>query len=133
MKIHSSGDRFRALLKEANIRSADFAKLYGVKSQHVNNWFNRGIPPARIYSIAGLLTVSPQWLATGEGPQTPLGLGPGTTYEAAENDGVYSVAEPMDIELPFYKEVPIAPGEPKPTSPKSPTNPSACPAATSNP
>ncbi|WP_460107965.1 LexA family transcriptional regulator [Pseudomonas sp. H1_F01] len=113
MKILSSGDRFKALLREANIRSADFAKLYGVKSQHVNNWFNRGIPPGRIHSIASLLTVSPEWLAHGEGPQTPLGLGPGTTYEAAENDGVYSVAEPMDIELPFYKEVPIAPGETK--------------------
>ncbi|NHN66347.1 helix-turn-helix transcriptional regulator [Pseudomonas fluorescens] len=110
MKKISSGDRFRALLKEANIRSADFAKLYGVKSQHVNNWFNRGIPPGRIHGIAGLLTVSPQWLANGEGPQTPLGLGPGTTYDAAENQGVYSVPEAMDIELPYYKEAPIAPG-----------------------
>ncbi|MGN7937464.1 LexA family transcriptional regulator [Pseudomonas sp. 22447] len=110
MKKISSGDRFRALLKEANIRSADFAKLYGVKSQHVNNWFNRGIPPGRIHGIAGLLTVSPQWLANGEGPQTPLGLGPGTTYNAAENQGVYSVPEATDIELPYYKEAPIAPG-----------------------
>ncbi|ROO41328.1 LexA family transcriptional regulator [Pseudomonas sp. 7SR1] len=110
MKKISSGDRFRALLKEANIRSADFAKLYGVKSQHVNNWFNRGIPPGRIHGIAGLLTVSPQWLANGEGPQTPLGLGPGTTYDAAENQGVYSVPEATDIELPYYKEAPIAPG-----------------------
>ncbi|WP_260958164.1 LexA family transcriptional regulator [Pseudomonas citri] len=113
MKKISSGDRFRALLKEAHIRSADFAKLYGVKSQHVNNWFNRGIPPGRIHSIASLLTVSPQWLATGEGPQTPLGFGPGTTYEAAEVQGVYSVPETTDIELPFYKETPITPGEPE--------------------
>ncbi|WP_055137589.1 LexA family transcriptional regulator [Pseudomonas corrugata] len=113
MKKTSSGDRFRALLKEAQIRSADFAKLYGVKSQHVNNWFNRGIPPGRIHSIAGLLTVSPQWLAHGEGPQTPLGLGPGTTYDAAEVQGVYSVAETQDIELPFYTEAPIATGSSK--------------------
>ncbi|AKJ98092.1 transcriptional regulator [Pseudomonas chlororaphis] len=113
MKIISSGDRFRALLKEANIRSADFAKLYGVKSQHVNNWFNRGIPPGRIHAIAGLLTVSPQWLATGEGPQTPLGLGPGTTYEAAEIQGVYSVLETQDIDLPFYTEAPVSPGSSK--------------------
>jgi phage repressor protein C with HTH and peptisase S24 domain len=111
MKIISSGDRFRALLKEANIRSVDFAKLYGVKSQHVNNWFNRGIPAGRIHNIARMLTVSPEWLACGEGPKTPLGLGPGITYDAAETQGVYSVPETLDIELPFHKEAPIAPGE----------------------
>lgn len=113
MKIISSGDRFRALLKEAHIRSADFAKLYGVKSQHVNNWFNRGVPAARIHSIAGLLTVNPLWLASGEGPRTPLGLGPGTTYDASENQGVYSVPEALDIEIPFHKETPITPGSSK--------------------
>ena len=108
MKI-SSGDRFKALLNEANIRSSDFAKLYNVKPQDVNNWYNRGVPSYRMDEIAGLLTVNSLWLRTGEGPKHPGRLQvtdqSGNIFEAQEVHGIYTViANSSDIELPFYKE-----------------------------
>jgi phage repressor protein C with HTH and peptisase S24 domain len=117
MKI-SSGDRFRALLQEANIRSSDFAKLYNVKPQHVNNWYKRGIPSYRMDEIAGLLTVNSLWLRTGEGPQHPGRLHvtdqSGNIFEAREVHGIYTViAESADVELPFYKETSTTPGSSK--------------------
>lgn len=108
MKI-SSGDRFKALLNEANIRSSDFAKLYNVKPQDVNNWYNRGVPSYRMDEIAGLLTVNSLWLRTGEGPKHPGRLQvtdqSGNIFEAQEVHGIYTViTNTTDVELPLYKE-----------------------------
>jgi hypothetical protein len=106
MKI-SSGDRFKALLNEANIRSSDFAKLYKVQPQDVNNWYNRGVPSYRMDEIARLLTVNSLWLRTGEGPKHPGRLQvtdqSGNIFEAQEVHGFYTVvAGSTDVERNLY-------------------------------
>lgn len=37
----------------------------GVEPQHVNNWFNRGIPKNRAFKIADYLVVDARWLVEG--------------------------------------------------------------------
>ena len=67
--MNTSGDRLKALLRECNLAPADFAAHRKVSSQHVNNWFTRGVPQARIEEIADLLSVNAKWLRSGEGPK----------------------------------------------------------------
>lgn len=72
--MNTSGDRLKALLNECNLSASDFAAQRRVTPQHVNNWFHRGVPQARLDEIAELLCVRSRWLRTGEGPKhsTPL-------------------------------------------------------------
>ncbi len=67
----NSGDRLRALLLECALTPSDFAVQRNVSPQHVNNWFKRGIPLARLDEIADLFCVYPRWLKSGEGPKHP--------------------------------------------------------------
>lgn len=69
--MNRSGDRLKALLKECGLTPADFAVQRGVTSQHVNNWFSRGVPMARVGELAELFGVHRRWLQTGEGPKHP--------------------------------------------------------------
>ncbi|OCR24569.1 transcriptional regulator [Pseudomonas syringae] len=103
--MNTSGDRLRALLRECHLSATDFAANRKVTPQHVNNWFKRGIPMARLEEVAELLTVNARWLRTGDGPKhpsepanehnggdTPLTLHPGRSLPRG------------DIELPILKE-----------------------------
>jgi len=115
MKKHRCGPRFRALLKEVNITPTEFAAFCKVEPQHVNNWYHRGVPDNRMEEIAALLSVNSKWLARGEGPKESLRLRPpvdedGNLYDAQAVRGIYTVAEPTDIEIPFYRETPTAAG-----------------------
>lgn len=67
--MNTSGDRLKALLSECNLSASDFAAQRKVTPQHVNNWFHRGVPQARLDEIAELLCVRAKWLRTGEGPK----------------------------------------------------------------
>ncbi|TYO76375.1 transcriptional regulator [Pseudomonas sp. CK-NBRI-02] len=67
--MNTSGDRLRVLLQECHLTPSDFAILRGVTPQHVNNWFRRGVPLARLDDIAELFCVHRRWLRTGEGPK----------------------------------------------------------------
>jgi len=69
--MNTSGDRLRILLRECHLSATDFAANRKVTPQHVNNWFKRGIPMARIDEIADLLSVNAQWLRHGEGQKHP--------------------------------------------------------------
>ncbi|WP_460046743.1 LexA family transcriptional regulator [Pseudomonas sp. S2_H01] len=69
--MNTSGDRLRVLLRECHLSATDFAANRKVTPQHVNNWFKRGIPMARIEEVAELLSVNGRWLRTGEGPKHP--------------------------------------------------------------
>lgn len=69
--MNISGKRLRDLLDERGIAYRDFATAMGVEPQHVNNWFNRGIPKARIFKVADFLQVNARWLADGEGDSAP--------------------------------------------------------------
>ncbi|MCI8211693.1 transcriptional regulator [Pseudomonas sp. S25] len=103
--MNTSGDRLRALLRECHLSATDFAANRKVTPQHVNNWFKRGIPMARLDEVAELLTVNARWLRTGDGPKHPCD-------SANENNGGDSDARPhssrsslrSDVEVPVYKE-----------------------------
>lgn len=69
--MNTSGDRLRALLQECGLTPSDFAAQRSVTAQHVNNWFKRGVPLARLDELADLFCVHRRWLRTGEGPKHP--------------------------------------------------------------
>lgn len=69
--MNTSGDRLKSLLRECHLSASDFAANRRVTPQHVNNWFKRGIPMARLDEIAELLCVNSRWLRTGEGVKHP--------------------------------------------------------------
>jgi phage repressor protein C with HTH and peptisase S24 domain len=104
--MKTSGDRLRALLRECHLSATDFAANRKVTPQHVNNWFKRGIPMARLEEVAELLTVNARWLRTGEGPKhptesanennggdTPISLHPGRRLSRGE------------VDVPVFKEI----------------------------
>ena len=104
--MNTSGDRLKSLLRECHLSASDFAANRRVTPQHVNNWFKRGIPMARLDEIAELLCVNSRWLRTGEGVKHPSvsGLSPNAskTTTAACHDADVPVS---DIAVPFYNEV----------------------------
>lgn len=105
--MNTSGDRLKTLLHECSLSPSDFAAQRRVTPQHVNNWFKRGVPLARLDEIAELLCVRSKWLRTGEGPKHPAPLPrlnvalrtPGT--EPAE-PSLLAASTRDDIQLPFY-------------------------------
>ncbi|MHB2250033.1 S24 family peptidase [Pseudomonas fitomaticsae] len=114
MRKNTSGPRFKALLEAANITTTGFAKFWGTEAQNVHNWYTRGVPAYRMEEVARLLSVNSKWLKTGEGPKdAPQLYTAGDTLDAQAIQGVYTVLETNDIELPLYKETPIAPGSDK--------------------
>jgi phage repressor protein C with HTH and peptisase S24 domain len=117
-KNKSCGARFKMLLEEANITTTGFAEFLKIsKPQNVHNWYTRGVPDYRMEDVARRLSVYSQWLKTGEGPKdtTEIRLldDSGNAYDAQAIRGSYRVIEPLDIELPFYKETAITPGSDK--------------------
>lgn len=69
--MNTSGERLRALLNECGLTPSDLAALRSVSAQHVNNWFKRGVPLARLDELAELFCVNRGWLHTGDGPKHP--------------------------------------------------------------
>lgn len=97
--MNTSGDRFKALLKEVNLKPTEFAKFCNAKPQHVNNWYKRGVPLWRMDEFARLLSVNSKWLYNGEGPKYP------TKFATTETIGVYNDnLQFTDVEIPCYKE-----------------------------
>ncbi|WP_349975232.1 S24 family peptidase [Pseudomonas sp. WHRI 8519] len=72
--MKTSGDRLKALLHECGLTPADLAAQRGLTAQHVNNWFKRGIPLARLDELADLFCVHRRWLRCGEGPKHPSSI-----------------------------------------------------------
>ena len=105
--MNTSGDRLKALLSECNLSPSDFAAQRKVTPQHVNNWFKRGVPLARLDEIAELLCVRSRWLRNGEGPKHPNPL-PRLNSQAArpgvEGPDASALAAHSynDIQVPFY-------------------------------
>lgn len=134
MRKNTSGPRFRALLEAANISTTDFAKFWGTEAQNVHNWYTRGVPAYRMEEVSRLLSVNSDWLKTGEGvkdiPRLHAPASNGDTFDAQAIRGVYTVVNPSDIDLSFFKEAPLPTAAAKPRSSSTRTNPSACPAPT---
>lgn len=100
--MNTSGDRLRILLRECHLSATDFAANRRVTPQHVNNWFKRGIPMARLDEVAELLSVTSRWLRTGEGPKHP-------TESANESDGGEPTPSPTpasqpDVEIQVFQQ-----------------------------
>ncbi|KNX76272.1 XRE family transcriptional regulator [Pseudomonas sp. 250J] len=95
--MKTSGDRLKALLLECNLTPSDFAAQRKVSSQHVNNWFKRGVPQARLDEIADLFCVRRRWLRSGEGPKHPTPLAPATS--AAPNLALPPPLQALDTDL----------------------------------
>ncbi|AYG43298.1 XRE family transcriptional regulator [Pseudomonas sp. Leaf58] len=72
--MNTSGDRLKVLLHECGLTPSDFAAQRSITPQHVNNWFNRGVPLARLDELADLFCVHRRWLRTGEGPKHPSSI-----------------------------------------------------------
>ncbi|PYB85971.1 transcriptional regulator [Pseudomonas koreensis] len=117
MRKNTSGPRFKALLEAANISTTDFARFWGTEAQNVHNWYTRGVPAYRMEEVSRLLSVNSEWLKTGEGVKEVARLHPpasnGDTFDAQSIYGVYTVINPSDIDLAFFKETPIANGDGK--------------------
>jgi phage repressor protein C with HTH and peptisase S24 domain len=117
-KNKTCGARFKRLLEEANITTTGFAEFLQIpKPQNVHNWYTRGVPHYRMEDVARRLSVNSEWLKTGEGPRDAKELRlldeSGNTFDAQAIRGIYKVIEPIDVELPFYKEAPVTPGAPE--------------------
>lgn len=105
--MNTSGDRLKALLQECNLSPSDFAAQRKITPQHVNNWFKRGVPLARLDEIAELLCVRSKWLRSGEGPKHPNPL---PRLNASARQPGTDLPEPSllaahgadDIQLPFF-------------------------------
>jgi phage repressor protein C with HTH and peptisase S24 domain len=114
MKKNTSGPRFKALLEKAKITTTGFAAFFDTEAQNIHNWYTRGVPAYRMEEVSRLLSVNSHWLKTGEGPEDAKNLRlldeSGNTFDAQAIRGIYTVIEPTDVELPLYKETPIAPG-----------------------
>lgn len=117
MKKNTSGPRFKALLEEANITTTGFAEFLDAVPQKVHNWYTRGVPAHCMEEVARKLSVNSEWLKTGEDPKDARHLRlldeTGHTFDAQAIRGIYTVVEPLDVELPFYKETATAPGSNK--------------------
>jgi len=103
--MNTSGDRLRVLLRECQLSATDFAANRKVTPQHVNNWFKRGIPIARVEEIAELLSVNAHWLRTGSGPKHPgeprVKSQPAPTPQRTRNE---RSNDRDQLELPVYNE-----------------------------
>ena len=109
--MNTSGDRLRILLRECHLSATDFAANRKITPQHVNNWFKRGVPMARLDEVAELLTVNARWLRTGEGPKhptDPANENTGGDAQALSNQG--RNLSRGDAEIQIFKEVESAVG-----------------------
>jgi len=105
--MNTSGDRLKNLLHECNLSPSDFAAQRQVTPQHVNTWFKRGVPLARLDEIAELLCVCSKWLRTGEGPKHPtplprLNAAPRIPGTEPADPSLLAAHTHEDIQLPFY-------------------------------
>lgn len=113
--MNTSGQRLRDHLDRHGISYAEFAKRMGVDPQHVNNWFKRGVPKARIFEVADELKIDPRELAEGT-PQAPADKArPGISNEVTPLEPLHpwdsnTPLDPDEVEVPLYKEVEIAAG-----------------------
>lgn len=104
--MNTSGSRLKALLRECNLTPSDFAAHRKVTPQHINNWFNRGVPLARIDEIAELLCVCSKWLRSGEGPKHPPPaprITPAEVEVEPPDTSLMAAHKEDDAQLPFYR------------------------------
>ncbi|MEN5108220.1 helix-turn-helix transcriptional regulator [Pseudomonas sp. TWI672] len=103
--MKTSGDRLKALLHECGLTPSDFAAQRGVTPQHVNNWFKRGVPLARLDELADLFCVHRRWLRSGEGPKHPSSILRTCTLPPASDNSPTSLSTRATrlLQVPFQQ------------------------------
>lgn len=103
--MNTSGDRLKALLHECGLSPSAFAAQRSVTPQHVNNWFKRGVPLARLDELADLFCVYRRWLRTGEGPKHPIPIQRNyPPHQAPINPpSPLSAHRARQLKVPFYE------------------------------
>lgn len=64
------------LAPEHQMTKARLKVIIGESAQTITNWQKRGVPTAKITSLARMVKVLPDWLETGTGPKTLGDFGP---------------------------------------------------------
>lgn len=108
--MNTSGERLKKLLAELGLTASDFAAQRKVSPQHVNNWYHRGVPLARMDEFAALLCVRSKWLRTGEGPKhhnplPRLSQQPGMPAPTPPDHSRLAAQSHDDRLLPFHRTV----------------------------
>jgi len=103
--MNTSGDRLKALLHECGLTPSDFAAQRRVTPQHVNNWFKRGIPLARLDELADLFCVHRRWLRSGEGPKHPSSILRSCAVQPTRDALPTALLTPATqlLQVPFYE------------------------------
>jgi len=103
--MNTSGDRLKALLHECGLTPSDFAAQRRVTSQHVNNWFKRGVPLARLDELADLFCVTRRWLRSGEGPKHPNAILRRFASQSAPDDALTLLSSPATelVQVPYHE------------------------------
>ena len=117
MKKNTSGPRFKALLEAANITTTGFAEFLDTAPQNVHNWYTRGVPAHCMEEVARKLSVSSDWLKTGEGSKDAQHLRlldeSGNTFDAhrlehfAAERGAGDRAVEVLMDAYFCKSLPV--------------------------
>jgi hypothetical protein len=63
--MSESTNRLEGLLKEREIKPAEFKRKFNVSPQSYVNWKNRGIPHNEVLRLAEFFNVDANWLANG--------------------------------------------------------------------
>lgn len=103
--MNTSGDRLRVLLRECHLSATDFAANRKVTPQHVNNWFKRGIPMARMEEVAELLSVNVRWLRSGDGPKHPGEGRDKYSVDSAPRSRSERTSAREELDMPLYTEL----------------------------
>jgi len=72
--IETPGERIRRCRQEAGLTQDQLAKAVGVSAAAVAQWEtgdSKSLRPENLFKAARALNKSAEWLATGEGPETP--------------------------------------------------------------
>lgn len=72
--LETTGDRMRRCRKEAGLTQEQLADLVGVSTAAVAQWEtgdSKSLKPENLFKAARALNKSAEWLATGDGPETP--------------------------------------------------------------
>lgn len=69
------GGRLRAAAAEANVKQRAIAEHFDITEQAVSQWFRSDTAPGpdKIFDLAKLLGVRPEWLSSGKGPRHAVG------------------------------------------------------------
>ncbi|MDH0749497.1 XRE family transcriptional regulator [Pseudomonas sp. GD03842] len=123
MTNEHSGDRLRKFLETKGLTPSQCAATLGVSNQVLNNWFVRGVPAGKMFTIGPLLGVKPDWLMTGEGdPDYEFSTAAKVFAEDQDRLSNATLDGPIDVwdddtplandevYVPFLKEVELSAG-----------------------